>query len=180
VTLVGLYVADRVAVTRANRGDAATGTEQDRNTYLWILVWQMAGLAALLVAPRVLPSLDLPTWLWVPGLALAWVGIGLRVWAIGALGRAFRRVVTVGPDQEVVTSGPYRYVRHPSYTGLLFAFAGLGLAQANVASILGAIALPLVGYVRRIHVEEQALVHGLGDRYTDYAAGRARLIPHVW
>ena len=180
LTLVAFYIADRAAVTRASGGSRARASPSDRNTYAWIVVWQLAGLVGLLIAPRVLPALDLPAWLWIPGLVLAWAGIGLRVWAIRTLGRDFRRVVTVDPDQPVVTTGPYRYVRHPSYTGVLLAYAGLGLAQANIASILAAVALPSVGYVRRIHVEEQALIDGLGPRYEAYAAGRARLVPHIW
>ena len=159
---------------------APAASSTDRNTYVWIVVWQIAGLVALLLAPRALPALDLPAWLWIPGLLLAWAGIGLRVWAIHTLGRDFLRVVTVDPGQHVVTTGPYRYVRHPSYTGVLVTYAGLGLAQANLASIVAAVALPLVGYVRRIHIEEQALINTLGPPYEAYAAHRARLVPHVW
>ncbi len=134
VTLVALYLADRVAVTRANGGDRASADPSDR-TYAWIVVWQIAGLAALLLAPRLFPALDLPAWLWIPGLVLAWVGIGVRVWAIRTLGHEFQRVVTVTSGQRVVTPlGRIRYVRHPSYSGILLTYAGLGLAQANVAS----------------------------------------------
>ena len=80
----------------------ARPSASDRNTYVWIVVWQIAGLVALLIAPRTLPALDLPAWLWIAGLMLAWAGIGLRVWAIHTLGRDFLRVVTVNPDQLVV------------------------------------------------------------------------------
>ena len=180
LTLLAFCVADRIAVTRAGGDRRPQESRDDRSTYLWIMVWQLAGLLALLVAPRLLPALDLPSWLWIPGLAVAWAGIALRVWAVRTLGNSFQRVVTVERDQVVVTAGPYRYVRHPSYTGVLLTFAGLGIAQANLASIVVAVVLPLVGYLRRIRVEERALVDGLGARYESYAAGRARLVPHVW
>jgi protein-S-isoprenylcysteine O-methyltransferase Ste14 len=178
-TLVAFYVVDRVAVRRASGDRRARGDPSDR-TYAWIVAWQLAGLVALLIAPRVLPGLDLPAWLWIPGLLWAWVGITLRVWAIRTLGADFQRVVAVAPGQAVVATGPYRYVRHPSYTGVLLTYAGLGLAQANIASIVAGVGLPLVGYVRRIHIEERALINGLGQRYEEYAAGRSRLVPHLW
>jgi len=180
LTLVALYIADRVAVTRASGRSSAGTSASDRNTYAGIVVCQVAGLAALLIAPRALPALDLPKWFWIPGVVVAWAGIGLRVWAVRTLGDDFRRVVTVGADQTVISTGPYRYVRHPSYTGVLLAYAGLGLAQANIASLVGAVALPLVGYIRRIRVEERALLETIGPRYQGYATGRARLVPHIW
>src|SRR3954463_14059071 len=53
------------------------------------------------------------------GVAVMWAGLAVRVWAIATLGAAFRTTVEVEPGQAVVSSGPYRWVRHPSYTGLL-------------------------------------------------------------
>jgi len=71
-------------------------------------------------------------------------------------------------------------LRHPSYTGLLLAFAGLGLTAANWVSLAGVVILPLVALLWRIHAEERALLATLGDRYRSYAAQHKRLIPLVW
>jgi protein-S-isoprenylcysteine O-methyltransferase Ste14 len=111
---------------------------------------------------------------------VVWLGLGVRVWAIAALGRAFRTTVEVESDQAVVTTGPYRWVRHPSYTGLLLIVAGVGLAAGNWLSLAVCLVVPVPAIVRRIRVEELELERVLGDAYRSYASGRARLVPRVW
>jgi protein-S-isoprenylcysteine O-methyltransferase Ste14 len=103
-----------------------------------------------------------------------------RQWAISTLGRFFTLDVQVSDDQLVVTNGPYRWVRHPSYTADLLAFTGIGLALGNWLALLAAATLPLLGLLVRIHVEEGALLTNLGEPYRAYAKGRKRLVPRVW
>jgi protein-S-isoprenylcysteine O-methyltransferase Ste14 len=83
-------------------------------------------------------------------------------------------------DQPVITSGPYRFVRHPSYAGIVLVLTGIGITYGNWLSLAALALVPLIGFVYRIHVEEAALAATLGSRYTSYAAGRKRLIPFVW
>ncbi len=76
--------------------------------------------------------------------------------------------------------GPFRVVRHPSYTGVLLAFVGFALSLANWASLL-VILLPIsAAFVRRINVEEQALSSALGERYLSYMRRTKRLIPGIY
>ena len=143
----------------------------------------LIGLLIALAAPLVLPDLDLPGralgWA-MAGLVLSWLGIWLRMWSILTLGRYFRRVVVVQRDHRVIRRGPYRLVRHPSYTGLLLFWLGLGVAQVNLVSVAALAILPTIAVVRRILVEEAALLDGLGEDYRSYAEGRPRLLPGVW
>jgi protein-S-isoprenylcysteine O-methyltransferase len=137
------------------------------------------------VAAAVLtPSLALPRAVrhgaFLGGLTMAAAGIGLRQWAIRTLGRLFVGYVTVQPGHHVVRGGPYRYLRHPSYTGIWLLVAGLGLATANVLGVAIAALLPLVGLVSRIEAEEAALSRALPDDYPAYAARTSRLVPLVW
>ncbi len=111
---------------------------------------------------------------------MAWTGIALRAWSILVLGGSFRRVVTVESGQRVVRDGPYAFVRHPSYTGVLLAWTGIGLATDNVLAFLALAVVPAIGYVVRIQAEEVALERGLGEEYREYARTRARLVPGVW
>lgn len=111
---------------------------------------------------------------------VVWAGIALRWWCFHTLGRYFTFTVMTSPDQKVITSGPYRFVRHPSYTAILVILAGIGLSYGNWLSLVVLLALSLVGFVHRIQVEEAALAGALGSAYTSYAAGRKRLVPFVW
>ena len=97
-----------------------------------------------------------------------------------SLGKYFTVVIRTGEDQPVVDRGPYRVLRHPSYTGLLLMFAGVGLMVGNWLSVAGAVVVVLVALIHRIRIEERALTAALGDRYRAFAASRARLIPYVW
>jgi protein-S-isoprenylcysteine O-methyltransferase len=113
-------------------------------------------------------------------LALLLGGLALRWAAIAALGRWFTTDVAVRPGQRVVTSGPYRRLRHPSYAGLMLAFLGLGVSFGSWLSLL-VLTLPiLLALVRRIRVEETVLRRELGDDYAAYAARTRRLVPGIW
>jgi protein-S-isoprenylcysteine O-methyltransferase Ste14 len=124
-----------------------------------------------------------PTIRWVvfvAGLVLIVAGSAFREWAVITLGASFTFDVRVASDQRVVTNGPYRFVRHPSYTGLVLSYAGLGLAFGNWLCLLVLVILPTAGLVYRIGVEEAALRKKLGGAYEQFASGRKRLVPGIW
>ena len=114
------------------------------------------------------------------GLAVVIAGAGLRIWSILTLGRLFTFIVTIQNDHQLVDRGPYRILRHPSYTGGLIGLAGAGLALDNWLSIAALLLIPLTGVLIRIHIEEAQLRDGLGPSYRDYQARTWRLIPHIW
>jgi protein-S-isoprenylcysteine O-methyltransferase Ste14 len=95
-------------------------------------------------------------------------------------GKYFTVVVKTSEDQFVVERGPYRILRHPSYTGLVLAFAGAGLMVGNWLSAVGVVVLVLTALIHRLRIEELALTAALGNRYRKFAASRARLIPYIW
>jgi protein-S-isoprenylcysteine O-methyltransferase Ste14 len=119
-------------------------------------------------------------WLFALGGVLGWFGLLLRWSSFVSLGKYFTIVLKTSEDQPVVERGPYRFLRHPSYTGLLLVFVGVGLMVGNWVGTVGAVGLVLIALVFRIRIEERALVAALGDRYREFAASRARLIPYVW
>lgn len=118
--------------------------------------------------------------LFVLGLIVMASGLLLRQWAVLVLGRSFTPEVRVRSGQEIVERGPYRWVRHPSYTGLLVFFAGLGLALSNWISLAVLVVTPLAGLLLRLRSEERALLAVMGEPYKRYAASHKRLLPGVW
>ncbi|MGZ4851985.1 MAG: methyltransferase family protein [Halobacteriota archaeon] len=121
----------------------------------------------------------LPSWICYLGIIVMVLGIAVRQWAIAVLGRFFSRTVEVQEKQTVVETGPYRYVRHPSYTGALIFFVGVGLALQSWGAVLVLLPIFAVVYGYRMHVEEQLLMKQLGDAYVSYAHRTKRLIPSV-
>ena len=116
----------------------------------------------------------------VVGVVLMWLGVALRQWAVHTLGRFFTFKLTVQSDQRVVDVGPYRVVRHPSYSGLLLSGLGTAIALGNWLA-LALLTVPYaIALAHRIQVEERLLRSGLGPDYERYAASRKRLVPGVW
>lgn len=119
---------------------------------------------------------------WPPfaiGLALIWAGLGLNRWSRWALGPAYRPVVTIIEDQQVVMRGPYRALRHPMYAGGILMCLGVGLLTGTWIG-LALWLLPPAALVRRIHVEEEVLGENLGETYVTFRDSRSRLIPRIW
>lgn len=121
-----------------------------------------------------------PLWPFVTGMILIVAGIALRAWSIATLGRFFQYWIKVQPGHRVVTGGPYRYVRHPSYTGIALVLAGIALACDDVWSLLAVAVLGGAGLAVRIRAEERQLNQALGEEYERFAASRKRLVPGVW
>ena len=163
------------------RGDARRRA-RDR-TYWPLQAWQIAGLVLGVLAAKEAPGAALPgaRWLWpVLGCAVGLAGVALRWWAIHTMGAHFTRNLQVAVDHRLVIEGPYRRLRHPSYTGAILMFVGVGLGLGNWFSLAACFVLPTVGYVRRIPPEEALLQQELGGLYTEYARHTDRLVPSVW
>jgi protein-S-isoprenylcysteine O-methyltransferase Ste14 len=154
--------------------------DRDRATRVLIATTLAAAIFAAYGARSVAPTLRMPEPLRTAGVVVMALGLTLRVWAIAALGSAFRTTVEVEPGQTVVSTGPYTWIRHPSYAGLLLILAGFGAALGNWLSLMACVLLPLPALVWRIHVEEAELNRVLGEAYRTYQSDRARLIPGLW
>jgi protein-S-isoprenylcysteine O-methyltransferase len=114
------------------------------------------------------------------GVALMWAGMAFRLWAIQTLGAFFRTSVVVQESHRLVTAGPYRWLRHPAYTGSIASLVGLGLALGNWASLAAMALLPTLAIAFRIHVEERALTEQFGGAYDEFRKSRRAVLPLVW
>ena len=121
----------------------------------------------------------LPDWAFYLGIFLTFLGIIVRQVSIAILGRFFSTTVQIAEDHQVVEKGPYRLVRHPSYTGVLITFIGLGLAVQSLGALLALSVLFSIAFGYRIWVEERSLLLGLGQDYANYMKRTKRLIPFL-
>lgn len=114
----------------------------------------------------------------IAGVLLTALGIAFAVWARRHLGRNWSGLATIKIDHELVTSGPYRFVRHPIYTGILVALFGSGLVNGPFWMVV-VVAAAFV-FAWRIRVEEMYMMELFPDQYPAYRARTKALIPAVW
>lgn len=116
---------------------------------------------------------------WI-GILIICFGLFLRYWSIHLLGKYFSTTIELEDSQKIIQKGPYKWIRHPSYSGTILFCIGYGLAVQNWLSLLIAISLPTIALLHRIKIEEETLTKGLGDDYKVYQKKTKKLIPGVW
>jgi protein-S-isoprenylcysteine O-methyltransferase Ste14 len=131
-----------------------------------------AGWLAVRFLPRSL------AWFWL-GFALVAAGLGVAMAARVWLGGNWSGTVTLKQDHELIRGGPYRWVRHPIYTGLLLALMGSAIAMNEWRGLIG-VALITLALLRKIVVEERFLTEQFGDDYRRFRAAVPALIPRPW
>ncbi len=120
-----------------------------------------------------------PIAFWVGIFAMCF-GFLLRHWSIYVLGKFFRTTVELEKEHKLVRRGPFRYIRHSSYSGMILFCIGYGLVAQNWLSLIAAVLFPTVALLYRIKIEEAALVQGIGAEYEEYQKSTKRLIPMIW
>jgi protein-S-isoprenylcysteine O-methyltransferase Ste14 len=120
-----------------------------------------------------------PGWI-ATGTALFIIGFALRVWSIRTLGRFFTMELGIRKDHALVEKGPYRLIRHPSYTGYLLMLIGIGVAYRSWLAFGIPVGLTIGFLVLRIRQEERLLTQTLGSEYNEYRKRTFRLIPYLF
>jgi protein-S-isoprenylcysteine O-methyltransferase Ste14 len=163
-------------------GNLSSGVREDRANR-WVLgVFAVVGLL-----DGYLPALTDRLGFWtIDGDAIRWLGVAvftlggvLRLWPVYVLGHRFSGLVAIQPGHTLVTTGIYRFIRHPSYLGLLLTVFGWGLAfRSGIGLLLGAVFVPPL--IARIGAEENLLKSQFGADYDRYRASTSRLIPGIY
>jgi protein-S-isoprenylcysteine O-methyltransferase Ste14 len=143
-------------------------------------------IAIVLLSTTLIPLRWLYLQPWPQGLWPFWVGaavmvagLGFAVWAREHLGRNWSSSVTIKQDHELITSGPYRVVRHPIYTGILAGMLGTAIALSQVRGFI-AVALIFLAFWFKLSIEERWMRSQFGDTYTTYAHQTAALVPYIF
>ena len=177
VSVAGIVTFMVVAQLSRIRGVARRGETVARSRGLAHYVAYFFIVPYLAIAARPGPELDLPEPLRWVGLALVVLGISFALWAIATLGRHYDLELEIHRDHELVRNGPYRFVRHPIYTGLGLHFVGACLATGNLVLIAGTILVTFPALYLRAMTEERLLREQFGHAYDAYASEVGMLVP---
>lgn len=181
--LTAIWIGSEIYLFARDRLHKRGSTGRDRGSRLFILLATIGGIAAAAAVNRQAAFFfadGRTTWLSWAGIVAMVAGMSLRAWAIRVLGGSFRTTVETHEGQHVCQEGPYRFVRHPAYTGVLLICVGFGLAVQNWLSLAIAVVPSVAALLYRIRVEERELVSSLGSEYVQYQKRTRRLIPWIW
>jgi protein-S-isoprenylcysteine O-methyltransferase Ste14 len=173
------YVVSEVRLAHTTRGTDNT-LDNGTRRLVWILIvggYNLAWLPVIFDFGRLVLLGDWLTWV---GVTIMISGIIFRRYAIFVLGKFFTATIQIKKDHELIKTGPYHYIRHPSYLGILILSLGLGIAMANWISLILCIVLPPIGLLQRIKFEEKELEQHFGKQYQDYKKNTWRVIPHIY
>ena len=161
-----------------------THAEMDRDRFSLRIIWLTIIISIFLgiYLSRVqLGRLPIPAnYLYMIGICCIVIGLMIRWIAILRLNKSFRVKVTVTEEQKLVTSGIYKFIRHPSYSGSLLSFLGFAMVFNNWITFI-VIFLPiLLAFLYRISVEERVLQEEFEQQYQEYCRKSKRLIPGIY
>ena len=172
-----------MGIVRRARRDVAHEASPDAGSLRVVLYGTWLALVAAFPLAW-LPSLRFPAGAgsvpFFAGVATMITGALLRRHCWRQLGASFTGDVRARPDQQIVTTGAYAYLRHPSYSAGVLLITGIGIALGSWASSLLLLATTLGVYRYRMAVEERALLAVVGEPYREFMQGRKRIIPFVY
>jgi protein-S-isoprenylcysteine O-methyltransferase Ste14 len=166
-----------VAQLARARGLARRGETVARSGGLAHYVAYFFFVPYVVIAARPGPEIEIPEPLRWIGLAFIVAGVAFSLWAIATLGRHYDLELEIHRDHELVRTGPYRFVRHPVYTGLGLHFAGACLATGNLLLIAGTLLVTYPALYLRARTEERLLRQRFGAAYDEYARRVRMLVP---
>jgi protein-S-isoprenylcysteine O-methyltransferase Ste14 len=171
--VIGSYIIPRLR----QKGEVKTRSDRGSRIVIWLGMFIAIFLSDYFATHGIT---SLPEPFFYVGIFLMLAGILFRQWAIWVLGRFFSTKVRIVRDHRIVKEGPYKYLRHPNYTGMLMILLGLGLASRTWLGTVIILALFSIVIDYRIDVEEKALKAEFGKEYVEYAKNTKRLIPFLF
>ena len=161
---------------------AAIGVKRGRTSWGPELRFRLVVVAVVILLTRVHAfrhhGVNTAAWGYAVGLALFALGLGFAIWARVHIGRNWGHPMSRKDDPELVTSGPYRLVRHPIYSGIIL--AGVGTALALSWLWLIAVALAASYFIYSATVEERFMTEQFPDAYPAYRSTSKMLVPFVF
>jgi protein-S-isoprenylcysteine O-methyltransferase len=176
--LLALYWVSESIVVRRMRAGGPDAVDDRGSLRLLAIVFPLSWWSAIALA-WVAPASFRNAGVFYAGLGCMVAGQILRTWSIAVLGRLFTVNVAIREGHRLIESGPYRVLRHPSYTAILLVHLGIGLCIGNALSLF-ALVVPIAAVlINRVRVEEDVLVKGLST-YGEYVRRTYRLVPGIY
>jgi protein-S-isoprenylcysteine O-methyltransferase Ste14 len=176
------WVVPEIIASKTKRAVDSANARDRGSLHLIVALWwtgiALDFLLSLLVPQAAITQLRIE--LFFAGIFLMILGTAFRWYCVRVLGKYFTFDVATHNGQVLIEVGPYRYIRHPSYSGALMTLLGFGLALGNWAGLAAVLSCMGLAYGYRIPVEEAALTAALGDTYKQYQKRTWRLIPLVF
>lgn len=176
-----IWVLTEVIISRMLRADKPK-TDLDRSSLkiLWITI-SASVTAGIMTRSSTFDILSSDSHiLYNTGITFVALGLLVRWLAIFSLKQAFTVNVNIAEDQKLIQSGLYKFIRHPSYSGSLLSFAGLGIAFNNWLTLLIILVPVFLAFLYRIKVEEDALLDAFGAGYSEYIKDSWKLVPWIF
>jgi protein-S-isoprenylcysteine O-methyltransferase Ste14 len=182
VIICWVWAACEALLQVVMRTSRSSGAVKDRGSLLLLVPVIYASIWAAMwygeTHTRTMPGGVL--WLKTAALILLLIGLAVRGTAIFTLGLSFSTNVAIHATQTLRKTGLFHWIRHPSYTGMLLAFAAIGLFECNWVSLVIMLVIPTAALLYRIHVEEMALTEAFGEDYVEYSRVTKRLVPGIY
>jgi protein-S-isoprenylcysteine O-methyltransferase Ste14 len=176
------WFASEIIVGVVTRTKRSTGNVRDRGSLLilWIVIVSAVTVSQWIGETGPRNMLGGPHGLKTAGAIIMVVGLAIRWTAILSLGKSFSSNVAIQDSQTIKKTGMYRFVRHPSYLGLLLVFLAVGLHTRNWIGLAVAFLPTTAALLYRMDVEERALAAAFGEEYVAYSRDTKRLVPGLY
>lgn len=180
--LYWVWISSEVLLQLVTRTTRHSGTIKDRGSLPLLLaaIFGSIWAASWYADTHTHTMLGSAHWLKTLALVLMIAGLAIRWTAILTLGLSFSTNVAIHATQTLRKTGLFRWVRHPSYTGMLLNFAAIGIYERNWISLAIVLIFPTAALIYRIHVEEMALTQAFGEDYAAYSRTTRRLFPGIY
>jgi protein-S-isoprenylcysteine O-methyltransferase len=176
IIVLAALLSDEIIPRLVGGRGISSGQGRDRGSFILIYLSLLVGLGVGIYF-RYQNIGVVPMWMQGFALVLLVIGTVIREWAIVLLGVYFSRIVKIEQGHRLITAGPYRWFRHPAYTGMLIMYLSIVLGLGTWVGALFMFIVLLFPTLYRIRVEEKALLETFGDEYFTYMHRTWRLFP---
>jgi protein-S-isoprenylcysteine O-methyltransferase Ste14 len=181
-SLLGCWTISEILILLLTRTPQSSGTVRDRGSLriLWPAIVGGVSFGTWYGDTHTRNILHGSLWVRLAALVLFVAGLTIRWAAIWSLGRSFSANVAIHATQQLHRNGLFRFVRHPSYTGLLLVLLAIGVFTRNWLGLAMVFLPGVFALLYRIRVEEAALRQAFGQQYDEYTAATKRLLPGLY